>query len=194
MAFDLAIWRPRFEVVQAVSATCAAIGIVAGGLFALFQYYHQIETENALRRQELALAMFTIRKDTYFELADAAAAIANSSSAEVAAPNILRFNTAYDGRSHAFDLDPEVRNAKILFHRAMDSATFPSTGLKACAQLLDDAIHQALHFEAAFPSESASAPSRAAAESESGASCKIGSDDQESKRINGAASAARSQR
>jgi len=123
------------------------------GGFGLYTYYHQ-------GMRELVLMEYNLKKDAYYELVDAATAVAHSKNKADAIRKADKFNILFLGRSHLFVVDHDVRKAKEMFSGELDAAlksgVFWSEGtptseiLRKRARELRDACREALNIEEIF--------------------------------------------
>jgi len=144
-------WEFRFKACSAVTTVVTAISIVAGGLSALSTYKKQSELENKLKEKELRQMRYAQKRDVYYELADAAAAVATSTNQADALLHATKYYRLYYGKAHIFAIDVSVNNAKIEFRKrldeAMSRAKWPSDDLKSETLKLTDACKAILQKE-----------------------------------------------
>ena len=149
---DLKKWEPRFKAFGAVATVVSMIGLVAGGVFGLYRYVAQQE-------KEIRLAQYNQKKELYYELVDAAAAVGSSLTKDEALRNAQKYSILYFGRAHIFVIDPEVVTGKEAFHKAMENAlqegVFPSKQLQLDALSLAMDCANVLHINDVFGESSA---------------------------------------
>ncbi|CAB1083658.1 hypothetical protein D1AOALGA4SA_11200 [Olavius algarvensis Delta 1 endosymbiont] len=146
-------WERYFKLCGAAAAIATILGVLFGGGFGLYTYYHQ-------KQHELALMVYNLKKDAYYELVDAATAIAYSKNKEDAHQKAAKFNTLYFGRAHIFVVDHVVKKAKLAFYSQLDDAlksgdfwsegTASSEDLRRKAVELRNACREALNVEEIF--------------------------------------------
>lgn len=144
-------WEFRFKACSAITSVITAFSIVAGGLTALGTYRKQADIENRLKEKELRQMRYAQKRDVYYELADAAAAVATSTSQTEARVHSTKYYRLYYGKAHIFAIDASVNNAKIEFRQKLDEAVsrakWPSDDLKAEALKLTDTCKSVLQKE-----------------------------------------------
>ena len=141
-------WEFRFKAFSAVTTILTAISVVIGGLSALHTYKKQARAQIEQKKKELRHIRYTQKRDVYYELADAAAAVATSANSADAMANATKYYRLYYGKAHIFAIDPSVNNAKIEFRKKLDEALskgqWPSTDLKSETLALTDACKSVL--------------------------------------------------
>jgi hypothetical protein len=130
-------WEFRFKTCTAAAALASAASIVLGGFVGIYTFRQQGFAAEALKEKELRLIQYMQKRDVYYELVDAAAAVAVSRSKEDADRNAVRFAGLFFGKAHIFAIDPVVSQAKVAFNAAMISALqegkFPSGALQSAS-------------------------------------------------------------
>jgi hypothetical protein len=141
-------WEFRFKACSAITTVFTAVSIVVGGISALHAYEAQSKLENKLREKELRQMRYLQKREVYYELADAAAAVATSGTSAEATVNAQKYYQLYYGRAHIFAIDLSVNNAKVEFRKKLDQALtdgkWPSTALKTETLRLTDACKAVL--------------------------------------------------
>lgn len=149
-------WDFRFKFCSAAAAVVSALSIIIGGVVGLYTYRTQTQTAEALKLKELRLMEYQQKRELYYQLVDAASAVANSSDPTEAKMNAQRYATLYYGKAHIFAIDPTVNNAKISFFKAMNSALvkgeFPSSDLRANSLALATVCKDVLRAQDVFDS------------------------------------------
>lgn len=144
-------WEFRFKAFSAITTVVTALSIIGGGLTALSTYRRQSAIENRLKEKELRQIRYTQKREVYYELADAAAAVATSTNQADALVHATKYYRLYYGKAHIFAIDVSVNNAKIEFRKKLDEAMasgkWPSDELKAETLKLTDACKAVLQKE-----------------------------------------------
>jgi hypothetical protein len=144
-------WEFRFKALSAVATVVTAFSIVIGGLSALYTYKKQAQAQVEQKEKELRQIRYSQKRDVYYELADAAAAVATSNNPAEALVNATKYYRLYYGKAHIFAIDVSVSNAKIEFRKRLDEALsrgqWPSTELKSETLALTDACKTILRKE-----------------------------------------------
>lgn len=147
-------WERYFKVCNAIAAIATTLGLMGGGAFGLYTYYQQGLSEKDLKQQEIRLLQYNQKKEVYYELADAAAAVASSTNKRDAMQKAAKFSTLYLGRAHILAIDTDVKDAKIEFQtemqKALKSDAFPSIELRDKALSLAIACRNTLRVEEIF--------------------------------------------
>jgi hypothetical protein len=147
-------WEFRFKGYSALASVISAASIIVGGIVGIHTFVEKNEAAEALRLKELRLMEFQQKRDVYYELVDAASAVANSLSKAEASVNAQRYATLYYGKAHIFAIDPTVAQAKIVYFTAMRTAlekgVFPSTDLQASSLALSSACKDVLRAQDVF--------------------------------------------
>src|SRR5262245_14163212 len=93
---NMIAWEFRFKACSAAAAIASALSIILG----LYTYTQQGKTAEALKLKELRLMEYQQKREVYYQLVDAASAVANSLNASEAASNAQRYRTLYYGKAH----------------------------------------------------------------------------------------------
>ena len=143
-----------FKACGAIAAIASTLGLICGGIFGLYTYYKKSEEANSLKIQEIRLAQYSQKKEVYYELVDAAAAIASSTNKDDAVRNATKYLSLYFGRAHILAISDEVRNAKQKFRRTLlkelRSGYIPSKDLEYAALELAEACRKELGIDVLF--------------------------------------------
>ena len=144
-------WEFRFKACSAIATVVTALSIIVGGLSALHTYEKQAKAQLELKEKELKQMRYSQKRDVYYELADAAAAVATSTNATDALVNATKYYRLYYGKAHIFAIDVSVNNAKIEYRKKLDEALskgqWPSSDLKSETLSLTDACKAILRKE-----------------------------------------------
>lgn len=144
-------WEFRFKACSALTTVVTGASIIIGGISALNTYQEQAKLENKLKEKELRQIRYSQKREVFYELADAAAAVATSTSSSKALSNATKYYRLYYGKAHIFAIDVSVNNAKIEFRKQMDAAlkkgVWPSDDLKTETLKLTDACKAVLQKE-----------------------------------------------
>jgi len=146
-------WERYIKICGAAAAIATILGVFFGGGFGLYTYYHQ-------GQRELALMQYKLKRDAYYELVDAATAVAHSKNKADALQKADHFNILFWGRSHLFVVDYDVGKAKEMFYGELDAALKPDNSwsedtptpakLQELAVELRNACRKALNIEEIF--------------------------------------------
>lgn len=133
-------WEFRFKACGAVTAVCTALSIVIGGFAALYSYRQQGLAAEALKHKELRHMEYSQKREIYYELVDAAAAVSASLDKADAERNAARYWRLYYGKAHIAVIDEAVHKAKHAFalelEAAMKRGAFPTKDLQSAALVL----------------------------------------------------------
>ena len=156
------VWEFRFRAFSAVAAAASALSIVIGGFVGLYTFRQQGLAADALKLKELRLIQYNEKKAVYYELVDAAAAVATSRTRQEVERNATKYSTLYYGKAHIFVIDQSVYEAKVAFYSAIADALkmgeFPSYSLQALSLKLASTCREVLRAEDVFgPKEASSA-------------------------------------
>ena len=147
-------WELWFKACSAADAVASTLGLIAG----LYTCHQQSVAANALKEKELRLLQYNQKKEVYYELSDAAAAVATSRTKQDALKIAAKISTLYFGRAHIFAIDPAVNSDKISFYSKMQGAlkkgTFPSDDLEFAALSLTNACREVLRVQDIFSGKS----------------------------------------
>jgi hypothetical protein len=144
-------WERFFKACAATAAIASTLGLIVGGGFGLYTYYHQ-------GAKEIRLMQYNLKKDVYYKLADAAAAVGSSTNKEDATQNATKFSTLYFGQAHILAVDSEVTSEKMAFYEKMQEElnsdnfpdNFPNENLQRAANFLSNACRKELRVEDIF--------------------------------------------
>jgi hypothetical protein len=128
----------RLKVYDRMLATVSALGLLMGGVWAVYTYsqarHKEVEQKAAeakqaaelrekeiqLRKQELDLQVFKERKETYYALCDAACEIVACRNRKEVEERSQAFLKMYYGRAHIIaEGDPDVSAKKIAFKKKL---------------------------------------------------------------------------
>ena len=147
-------WEFRFKACSAIAAMASALSIVIGSFVGIYTFRQQGLAAEALKEKELLLMQYNQKKEVYYQLVDAAASVAMSSTKKEAERNATNYSVLYFGKAHIFAIDPSVSKAKIAFRSAMVEAlkvgVFPSTPLQSASLDLAFACKEVLRAQDVF--------------------------------------------
>lgn len=109
----------KFKLFDRGLATISALGLICSGLFGLASYANQGKADRELKRREIQLTIYRVKKEVYYPLCESASAIVSSGSAHEARKDIKKYMTLYYGKAHLVVIDPAVHDAKIAFKKRL---------------------------------------------------------------------------
>lgn len=149
-----ATWEFRFKAFTALATIVSMVSIIVGAVVGIRTYVEKSDAEQAIKLKELRLMEYQQKRDVYYQLVDAASAVANSRTKAEAITNAQRYATLYFGKAHIFAIDKSVADAKIAFYTAMAGALakneFPSYELQASTLALSHACKEVLRAQDVF--------------------------------------------
>lgn len=147
-------WEFRFKACSAMTAVFSAASIVIGGVAALYTYRQQGLAAEQLKQKELRQIEYNQKREIYYDLVDAAAAVSASTDKAEVDRNAARYWRLYYGKAHIAVIDASVYRAKVEFGKelkaAMERGAFPTHDLEGSTLELARAARDVLRAQNLF--------------------------------------------